>query len=60
MSILQIVLVLILVEYAWWALSVLIPIKAETRKVIAVIVLVLAILMLLWAFGVIPLFHLQR
>lgn len=60
MSSIQLLVVLVLVMYLWWALQVLVPITAETRKVIAIIVLVFAIIMLLWAFGAIPLFHLAR
>jgi hypothetical protein len=56
----SIILVLVLVMYLWWAIQVLFPPKTETRKIIAILVLIVSILMLLWAFGVIPLFHLVR
>ena len=56
----QVILVLVVVMYLWWSIQVLFPPKAETRKVIAVIVLICSIILLLWAFGVIPLFHFTR
>jgi hypothetical protein len=56
----QVALILIIGIYLWWAIQVLFPPKAETRKVIAVIVLICSIILLLWAFGVIPLFHFTR
>ena len=56
----QVALVLIVGIYLWWAIQVLFPPKTETRKVIAIFVLIVSILLLLWASGVIPLFHFVR
>ena len=60
MSLLNVILILVLVMYFWWAFRTLVQMSAETIRVIAIIVLIFSILMLLWAFGVIPLFHMTR
>jgi hypothetical protein len=56
----QVTVILILGIYLWWAIQVLFPPTTETRKVIAILVLIISILLLLWAFGVVPLFHFVR
>ena len=60
MSLLNVILILVLVQYFWFAFRTLVPMSAETIRVIAIIVLIVSILLLLWAFGVVPLFHFVR